>query len=44
MEKYDQEHLARKTSLEDCLTDVFDRQIVAGDPGVRGYDRQVKNI
>ena len=44
VEKYDQEHLARKTSLEDCLTDVFHRQLVAGDPGVRGFDRQVETI
>ena len=41
VEKYDQKHLARKTSLKDCLTDVFHRQLVAGDPGDRGFNRQV---
>ena len=39
---YDREHLARKTDLMSNLTDIFNRQYVAGDPGVRQYDKQVK--
>ena len=40
-EVYSREHLSRKTSLEDNLGDVLNRQHMAGDPGVRLYDRQV---
>ena len=41
MERFDREHLARKVSLELNVKDIFDRQQIAGDPGVRLFDRQV---
>lgn len=41
-EVYSREHLARKTSLEDNLEDIFGRQHLSGDPGVRQLDKQVK--
>ena len=44
IERYDREHLARKQSLELNVKDIFDRQQIAGDPGVRQHDRQVSKI
>jgi hypothetical protein len=41
-EVYSREHLARKTSLEDNLEDIFGRQHLSGDPGVRQLDKQVR--
>lgn len=35
------EHLARKTDLVSNVTDVFNRQQVSSDPGVRQYDKLV---
>jgi hypothetical protein len=39
---YDREHQARKTSLEDNVTDVFVHQNASSDPFVRTFDSQVK--
>ena len=39
-EEYDREHLARKTDLKSNLTDIFNRQFVTGDPGIRKHDKE----
>ena len=41
MEVFAKEHLARKIDLVSNVTDVFDRQQVSSDPGVRLYDKLV---
>ena len=43
-EVYSREHLARKTSLEDNLEDIFGRQHLSSDPGIRQLDKQVRRM
>ena len=38
---FTREHLTRKIDLVSNVTDVFDRQQVSSDPGVRLYDKLV---
>lgn len=41
-EVFSREHLARKTNLSHNLEDVFCRQHLSGDPGIREKDKPVK--
>ena len=41
VERYDREHLSLKVDLVTCVTDMFNRQQVSSDPGIRLYDKQV---
>ena len=41
VERSDREHLARKTSLVDNLTDVFRHKWAASDPVLRSFDCKV---
>ena len=43
-EVFSREHLARKTKLSHNLEDVFCRQHLSGDPGIREKDKPVKCI
>ena len=40
-EVYNREHLSSKTDLQANITDVFNRQQLATDPGIRVYDTKV---
>lgn len=41
-EVFSREHLARKTNLAENLEDIFGRQHLSGDPGVRQLDKPVR--
>jgi hypothetical protein len=43
-EVYSREHLARKTNLADNLEDIFGRQHLSGDPGIRQLDKPVRQV
>ena len=43
-EVFSREHLARKTNLSHNLEDVFCRQHLSGDPGIREKDKPVRQI
>ena len=41
VERFDREHLSRKTNLLDNMTDVFTHKWAESDPVVRSFDRKV---
>ena len=42
VERFDREHLARKTSLFDNMRDVYMHKWAESDPVIRAFDRQAK--
>ena len=43
VERFDREHMSRKTSLLDNMTDVFTHKWASSDPVLRSFDRKVGN-